>query len=193
VQVAAIAAALNDAATSSTAAEAARIASKNATVTFHNNTDFLRTFGSDLIKLIKAYADATGNPAVYTLASIPPPAAPSPLGPPAKPSDLSSTLTTAGSIDLEWKGSRQGGTSFNIFRATTTPGQPTGAWTLIGTSEKRKFTDSAVPTGLASVTYRVVAVRSGGTSDPSDVSTLFFGTAPGQNPAGGNSGLTLAA
>lgn len=194
-QIAALASLLSEADSALSIAEGARITSKNATVDFHNAADALRELGGDFITLIKANAEATNNPDIYTLASIPPPAAPSPLGPPATPTNLTTTLTTAGSIKLRWRGSRRGGTSFKIWRSTTLPGMGATQWQLINSVEENKFEDGTIPLGLESVTYRVVATRSGGSSEPSDVSTIFFGSAGGQasTNATGGTNLTIAA
>jgi len=142
--------------------------------------------GSDLIKTVRAYAETTEDPTVYASAQIPAPATPTPLGPPATPTDLAVTLTTVGDLELTWKASRAGGTSFSIERQTG----PTGSWSLIGTSEDKTFTDSAVPTGETQIAYRVTAARSGGASDPTPPFVVYFGTA---GASSGGESLTLAA
>ncbi len=179
--------------TAATAATAARIVSRDATLLFHYHADQLRAYGGDMIKLIKAGAEINNDPSIYAQASVPPPAEPSPLGPPPTPIELNSHLNTAGHVVLTWKCTRRGGTSFNIVRRTTAPAQPVSGWTLIGTSEEQRFIDSTLPVGLESATYRVVASRAGGMSEPSDVSTIFFGTGNQQATEEGEGGLTLAA
>jgi hypothetical protein len=167
-------------------AEAARIASKNATVEFHWRYDRLRKYGADLIKVIKAFAETNEDARVYTAASIPLPGPPTPLGPPQTPVNLTATLNTAGAIKLEWEASRRGGTSFAVERSLTGSGRP---WTLIGVSETKSFTDGHVPTGLAEIAYRVTAARSGGASVPTAPLVVLFGTETNeQAPA-----LTVAA
>ena len=193
VQVTQLATLLNDAQAALAAATAARIASKDATLLYHYHADLLRAYGGDMITLIKAGAEINNDPSIYAQASVPPPADPSPLGPPPIPTDLLTRLNTAGQVALTWKCTRKGGTSFNIARRTTAPTQPVSGWTLIGTSEVQRFIDTALPVGLESATYRVIASRAGGSSVPSDVSTIFFGTGNQQETEDGNSGLTLAA
>lgn len=192
-QVTELATLLNDAQAALAAATAARIASKDATLLYHYHADLLRAYGGDMITLIKAGAEINNDPSIYAQASVPPPAEPSPLGPPPMPTELSSHLNTAGQVVLTWKCPRSGGTSFSIARRTTAPAQPVSGWTLIGTSEEQRFIDTALPVGLESATYRVVASRVGGSSEPSDVSTLFFGTGNQQATEEGEGGLTLAA
>ncbi|MCL4219791.1 MAG: hypothetical protein KJZ65_00340 [Phycisphaerales bacterium] len=187
--VSAIANAVNAAQTALAASEAAHNTARSATVTLDNNMTALRSLGGDLVKTIRTYAETTGNPNVYALSNLPPPAKPSPLGPPQPPADLLSQLDTTGAVRLTWKASRRGGTSFTIERRTATPGATPGPWSLIGSSEERSFLDADVPTGLASATYRVTAHRSGGSSTPSDVTTVYFGSG-GQSSG---DGLALAA
>lgn len=167
----------------------ARNASKSATVVYYNSSDQLRDFGAEIIKAIKLQAESTNDPNVYALADVPPPAAPSPLGPPATPKDLTATLNTAGEITVEWDGSRAGGTSFTIQRSTS---GITGPWTIVGTSEERLFKDTAVPRGFDAVSYRVIAARSGGASGPSSAVSVLFGNTNSEQSSGGE-GLTLAA
>ena len=190
-QVADLAGKLAAAQTDESAAFDARIASKNATANYYTSSDDLRNFGSDLIKTIKAFAETTNNPGVYTAASVPPPSPPTPLGPPATPKNLSYKLNTAGEIELEWDSSRTGGTSFTIERSIT---GATGPWSIVGTSEEAAFTDTAVPSGVASVAYRVIASRSGGSSNPTAALVVLFGNSSGSTEtASGDTDLTIAA
>ena len=186
----AIANAVNAAQTALAAAEVARNASKSATVALEQAMQTLRTLGGDLVKAIRTTAEVTGNPAIYTLSNLPPPATPSPLGAPPIPTNFSAVLNNAGEIELRWTCTRVGGTSFTIQRSIT--GAP-NSWSIIGTSEKATFTDSAVPVGLASIQYRVIASRSGGSSTPTAPSVVLFGNTSQQQQQTGGSGLTLAA
>lgn len=190
--VTALAALVSSAQDAFNAAEVARNASKAATLTLESAIAALRELGGDYVKTIRTRAETTGNTAIYTLANLPAPAKPAPLGPAETPTDLTTTLTTGGSVELSWRGSRTGGTSFRIYRSIKTPDAEPTSFELLGTSEERRFVDTNLPTGLQNATYYVVAVRSGGPSAPSDVSTLFFGTAAG-NPVTQQKKLTIAA
>lgn len=189
-QVAALSALVNTARDSYEAANAARTAARTATTAQNLDVDTMYDLGADLIKMIRAYAEATNNPTVYNNAQIPPPAPAAPLGPPQTPKDVSGVLNSAGHIELRWSGTRTGGTSFLVERSVNSSGGP---WTLIGTSEERTFTDEHVPTSIQTVSYRITAVRSGGASNPTNPFTILFGTASesGEGAAGG--GLSLAA
>ncbi len=174
------------------AAQAARNLAKAATEQQDIAVAAMLEIGRAQVRVIRAWAFKTSNPNVYAMAQIPAPADPTPLGPAEQPTDLTTTLTTGGSIELAWQGSRVGGTSFRIFRSLKNPGAESGPFILIGTSEERRFTDSTIPTGLQNATYYIVAVRSGGASQPSDVSTVYFGSAEG-NPVTSKKNLTIAA
>ncbi|HED52858.1 MAG TPA: fibronectin type III domain-containing protein [Phycisphaerales bacterium] len=175
-----------------TAALAARESAKAATLEQTNALKGMDTLGGDLIKTIRAFAETTQNPDVYATAQIPAPAAPTPMGPPETPTALSATITNAGEVELAWTASRAGGTTFAIERRTQTPGQPFGAWELLGSTPKKEFTDTAVPVGLESAQYRITADRTGGQSTPTEPVVVLFGSASGQS-AGGTSSLGLAA
>ena len=151
--------------------------------------------GADLIKTIRAFAQTTNDNAVYTVAEIPPPSPPTPLGPPATPKNLVGVINAAGEIVLDWDASLAGGTSFSIERSTVSS---TGPWTLIGTSEESGFTDAVVPSGVDGISYRVIAARSGGTSTPTAPLTILFGNtgsaaSDSAGSASSGDGLTFAA
>ncbi len=173
-----------------TFAHIARNNAKSATANYYAASDNLNELGRILIRNIKTTAETTGNPQVYILADVPEPAEPSPLGPPPIPTDLLARLSTSGIVHVTWKCTRRGGTSFQVFRSLTSPDNQNTPYVMIGVSEEQKFTDSNVPAGYMAVTYKIVAGRGGGYSDPSDPTILYFGAAPQQQ---GNTGLTLAA
>jgi hypothetical protein len=168
---------------------AARAVSVASTGVYHTETDVLKDFGAGLVKTIKAFADATDDVNVYFTATIPPPSPPAPLWAPEAPTDVTTVLKNTGSIEIEWQGSREGGTSFLVERSVTPVGGTAGPWVLLDSVEERTFADEAVPQGLAVAVYRVFAKRSGGISDASQTATIFFGT----EGASGATDLTLAA
>lgn len=173
-----------------TAAHIQRNNAMSATANFYIASDALNELGRLLIRNIKTTAETTGNPQVYVLADVPEPADPSPLGAPPIPTNLIATLSTSGIVHLKWKCTRRGGTSFQVFRSLTSPDNQNTPYVMVGVSEEQKFTDSNVPAGSLAVTYKIVAGRGGGFSDPSDPTILYFGAAPQQQD---NPGLTLAA
>ena len=178
-------------------AQDARQASKDATLAQNIAFDGLLNFGADLIKIIRAYAEVNDSPMVYTLAGIPQPAEPTPLGPPATPTDLVATLNTSGGVVVTFKGSKAGGTAWVVERRTVVAGGGTPtAWSKVGITETKSYTDEALPQGLDSVQYRVIASRSGGLSAPTQPVVLQFGTVAGASQSGApqnTAGIKLAA
>lgn len=175
-----------------TAAITARNAARAATSAQNDAIDLMAELGGDLVKTIRAFAETTNNPNVFNIAVIPPPAPSAPLGPPQTPANLTTLLNNAGQVQLSWGGTRAGGTSYLIERSVASSAGP---WTLVGTSEERRFTDQNVPSAVPSVSYRVTATRSGGSSSPTAPVTILFGTNSGQGgaDAGDSGSLSLAA
>jgi hypothetical protein len=167
----------NDAAA---AQAAAKIAAKNATVTYHEAANDLRSFGAELIAAIKAKALSVGGDSVYTLASIPPPATPTPRPAPGQPTEIKAVLTPLGEVEMTWKcvNSPGGGTIYNVFRYAG-GGTPTPAdWTYVGGTGEREITDATPPAGAALIMYKIQAVRST-VVGPWAVVNVFMGVASG--------------
>lgn len=152
-----------------------RIQSKNKTAAFHLSSDDLRDFGSDLIATVKARAEATNDPTIFQKASIPPPSPPSPVGPPATPTNLVAISNPFGYIDLAWKGARSNGVQFTIQRQSIELDGTLGTWTTIATVPANEYSDTTVPTGFRGMNYRVWAQRTGGQSQPTESTTVWFG------------------
>lgn len=158
------------------AAQVSRNAAKSQTIIQNASVAAMNETGAGFIDTIRAFAKKTGNPGVYAAADIPAPAPPTPLGVPDVPTDVTAKINNDGHVELEWKGSREGGTSFRVERSTTPVGGAQSGWTLLTTVEERAFVDSAVPQGLASAFYRIKAQRAGGTSVASEPGQVLFGT-----------------
>lgn len=170
-------------------AQTARQDSKNATNTLKNASALMSEFGGDLVKMIRSFAEASNNPNVFTLASIPPPAPPTPAGPPEPPTDLSADPNADGTITLKWKGSVASQTFFTVWRRIGT----TGSFTQIGSLASKRFIDDGVPppTGPNAATqifYNVRSQRGTAFSAPSDTTVVQFGV-----PAGDAGGMAEAA
>lgn len=183
-QVADLATATVNARMSFVAAQAARDASKAATVTQNSNAKDMRLIAADLVRQIKAFAEAQPSPnAVYAAAQISPPSPPSPMPAPGKPVDFAINLEPDGSVTLTWNADNaaaSGGAFFTVARKL--PGQST--FTGIGgtsgsTTESRRmrFTDSTVPASAASAgaQYIVQGFRGTRAGTPSDTLLVQFG------------------
>jgi hypothetical protein len=169
-----------------TAAQNARLAAKAATTTFHTNIATMRSTVGDMVKLVKAFADASANPgAIYAAAQIPEPAAPTPPAPPSMPTSVTVGLNPDGSITLRWKAtdsSPSSGCTFNISRRLGT----TGMYQICGSGTSKRggnyeFTDLTLPYGTQAASYIIVGKRSNPpqTGTPSEAINVQFGVGGG--------------
>ncbi len=170
---------------------AARAASKNATVALNDAMTALRKLGGDAVISIRAYAETTNNPSVYTIASIPPVSPATPTPPPEQPQALAGAINNTGAIVLSWQASRAVGTQFIIQRQMVPLEGTAHPWVAIATSTTLEYSDTSVPVGFRGVNYRVYAQRASGTSNASTTLNLVFGNQGSQQQ--GQGGLTIAA
>lgn len=156
-----------------TSAESTRQTARAATVTYNSDARLMREDVADVIRQIKAYAEAQAVPdTVYAAAEIPVPLPPAPQPAPGIPTNFTIGLELSGAITLRWKctnATPSSGTFFNISRTIG------AATTSIATVGMKKFTDSTLPRGTSSVTYQVTPVRSDVSFPPSAGITVQFG------------------
>lgn len=164
-----------DARAAYTAAQAARIAAKNATLGQTTNVRNMTDLGADAIRYIRAYADSrptmVQREAVYQASSVPPPAPPQPAGPPVAPTNVIADPNADGTVTIKWRGSTANQTFFSIWRRV---GNMT-TWTQIGSVATKKFVDTTVPAGTPSCRYYIVAQREDAMSPASDEAVCNFG------------------
>src|SRR4051794_2173604 len=137
-----------------TAAQVARDAAKNATQELKDAMAAMETAGAGIIKQVRAKAEMSGDPAVYTLAMIPPPPTPTAVGAPGLPYRFGAALNPDGSLELTWKCDnppRCSNVLYQIYRKI----ESSGEYTYIGGVGQRKFTDATLPSGLSSVMYQI--------------------------------------
>jgi hypothetical protein len=125
------------------------------------------------VKTIRAFAESAEVPIdVYSAAQLPPPAKGSPAAAPAKPNSLTVTLRAGeGALEISWKARNPRGTqgtSYIVRRRLAGETQ----WSFIGVTGAKRFVDTGVPAGIASVQYTVQGQRadqSGAWSEVLDV------------------------
>jgi hypothetical protein len=140
--------------------QAALLAAKNATATFYNAVITMNTAGSACIKKIRAMAETSGDPTVYTKAQIPAPPTPTPVGPLGTPSDFKAKLDAAtGALNLSWKCSNPANATGMVYQIWRQIGA-TGELVYLGGVGAKKYTDADLPRGTAQVQYQIQAVRS---------------------------------
>lgn len=162
--------------TAYTSRETAAQAARAATLTQNTAVDALRTAAADTLRVIKAFAEASANPAaVYAIAQIPPPAAPSPRPAPGQPFDFKVTLNPSGSVTLKWKCPNPAGSTGTVYHVYRSVGG--GGPVDLGTIGVRSFTDETVPASAAGVgaVYIVQAQRADLLGEPSLPLTVLFG------------------
>jgi hypothetical protein len=193
-QVTALATLTTQARAAYNAAEAARQASKAATLNYYERVRAMHSgpgAGSDMIELIKNYADTTDNAQVYVDAQIPAPATPGVTPPPGTPFEFTVGLLQNGAVELKWKCNNPSGTSGTIYEVKRRIGSAASApFTFVGATGVRSFTDETIPGGGGSspCTYQVTAVRSTARGNPAQF-TVSFGIGGGGG-AGGNFAIT---
>lgn len=153
--------------------QSAITASRSATVKAKTLIADARAETADLIRFIKAFAQAQPNPdLIYSAADLPPPAAPSPAAPPAQAENFKAELTGDGFINLTWKApvTASGAVVWLISRRIGM-----GPYVSVGVSGERAFTDETIPLGSSSVSYKVQGQRGQTLGDVSLPFTLQFG------------------
>jgi len=141
------------------ARQAAQQAAEAATLAQRDAVDAMSNAGAALIEKIRAKAKQVGGNSVYTLAEIPAPATPGPIGPLGKPSDFVVTLDESGALHLKWKCTNPpaaSGTFYQIWRRIG----PAGEFAYLGGTGDKKLVDATVPAGASALTYQLQAVRS---------------------------------
>src|SRR5690606_14072953 len=108
---------------------------------------------------------------IYELAQIPAPAEKAPAPPPGQPYDFAAVLLQNGTLDLTWKcgNSKRSGAVYHIYRKDDV----TGRFILLGGQTVRKFNDTQVPSGVATLTYRIQAVRASGVGQDGEFNVNF--------------------
>jgi hypothetical protein len=137
---------------------AAHEAAKNATAALDTAVDELIVAGMDIVRQIRAKAEIDGN-GVYTLAEIPAPATPGPIGPLGTPTEFGATFDGAGGLNLKWKCTNpknSGGTVYQVWRRVGGVGE----FSFLGNAGGKRFLDTTIPAGSSQVTYQVRAIRS---------------------------------
>lgn len=143
----------NEALAAETDADEANNAKLAASGTFRSKADTMRESAVAAVQAIKAFAQTSGDPAVYQAAQIPEPSPPSPAQPPEAPSQLTATFINGGRLDLAWKGKGPQGTFYNVLRRF----DEAEAYVSIGTTTRKSFEDETLPGGTSRVYYQIVA------------------------------------
>jgi hypothetical protein len=138
---------------------AAQDAAKGATNDLRIALAAMVTAFSDIAKQVNVKASTAGD-GVYSLANLPVPATPGPIGPLGEPNRFKVALdNVTGALVLIWKNTNPrgaGGATYQIYRRFGNEGE----FAFIAGTGEKKFTDSTIPAGTAQVQYKIQAVRS---------------------------------
>ena len=127
---------------------------------------------------IDSFAKSSGDPDVYARAGLPEPKTPSERPAPPAATAVTTRVRPGGNVLFGFKLRSGGGCVYEVQRRTTTLGNVVSPWEFVGLAEDNKrFEDTEVPRGVASVSYRVRARRTNGNAGEwSDASTVYYGT-----------------
>ncbi len=168
----------------------AKNAAKAATTAWNNAVTAMRNSGGNLVKTIKAFAETTNNPTVFSMAQIPMPAAPTPLPPPGQPTTFTVQLTGTGAVQITWKATN-GAASTGAFFVVSRKLVGESVFTNVGNVGTKKFTDSTITQGTTGATYIVQGFRGNQSGMPSEQLSVQFGVSAGGGLV--NSQLKMAA
>lgn len=158
-------------------------AAKTATVAYNAALSNLGTFGAAMMATIRAYAEATDDEGVYQKADIPPPAKPTPAGPPVTPTEFTADPNADGTITLKWKGSVAQNGGFDLERSIDG-----GAYTAIKSTRSKTYLDKAIPMNSAMIVYRIYGTRDDVRNENPATTQVLFGTLPPELQAAFRSG-----
>jgi hypothetical protein len=159
------------------AAQAARVASKNATMAETAAVNSMLGGGRALVNTMKSFIEAAHNETLWSQSGLSPDAPPGPAPDPVAPYTMTASLDVDGNVILNWKTSQPAGLSgisYSIRRALNE-----GAFVLLDTVGGKTFTDETVPVGTQSVSYTIKARHGTQSSDWSPAFTVRFGRAGG--------------
>lgn len=131
---------------------------KSATNTYNLAIAAMTDASADIIRQVKTQAGIVGDE-VYSLANIPAPATPGPIGPLGQANNVAASLDGNGGLLIKWKCTNPksaGGTTYQVWRRIGTAGE----YTFLANVGVKEFVDSTVPASVSSLTYKIRAVRS---------------------------------
>lgn len=170
-------------------AQAARQASKDATMNLQNAVSGVRALGGAYIAIIKGFAESTNDMDVYALAGVSPSNPPGTVPAPVPPTQFGATVNPDGSLTIKWRVSQPEGVTGVQYMVSRRVNGGNGPFTFVGAEGSNKsFTDLTLPVGVDKVEYIVQPKRNGVFGEQSNVFSVQFGSVSG----GGMSIATIA-
>lgn len=157
-----------------------------------------RTIAASDVKKIRTFALEQADPnKVFGLAAIPAPKTPNFGVPPGTPTGTNVTLdVNTGNLEVRFECNNPPGLSGTVYlvqRRTASANAPTvyGPYTQAAVTSVKRFIDSTITSGTASVQYIITAQRGTIQGRPSTPITVQFGRA-GNGPGVGVGGMTFS-
>jgi hypothetical protein len=138
--------------------------------------DAMCNAGADVITQVRLKSRTAGD-VVFTLAELPIPGTPTPVGTPGLPYKIVATLNPNGSLSFTRKCNNPRGCDGEIYQVYRKV-DATGDYEYLGGSGERKFIDLTVPQGVPSVMYQIQGTRSTSVGLEANF-TVNFGTTSG--------------
>ena len=153
-------------------AQEARNAAEAATQAYHTAVATMNRAGVNVLTTIRVYASTTNNTGVLNIAKVDPRADNGPLPAPGTPIMPSTSLSQTGAVTLSWKCKNPRGSEGTVYEiCRRVDGER--AFTRVGTSGTRKYTDDAIPRGASTIVYQVTAIRSTRRGNPALFNVRF--------------------
>jgi len=163
-----------------TSVEQVRAESLATTQDFYTDMDATHKKASDMIATIKAFAESSDTPAaVYLLAGITGKDAPTPAAAPETPAITSAQIAADGNVTIGFTARGPTGTVWLVSRKLNTQ----TAYTFLGQSDGKEYTDTTLPTGVTTATYIVKGVRGQLSGLSSPPTTFQIGNVQGVSAA----------
>jgi hypothetical protein len=121
-----------------------------------------RALASAAVATIRAKAATEDDPTLLSTAGLDPKAAGGPLAAPGKPERFETRLLDMGQLLLTWKCANPRtakGTVYEVRRMYRDAAGRETQYELLGTAGSRRYIDTMVPAGAASITYQITGVR----------------------------------
>lgn len=151
---------------------------RDAALVYRTEVGTMRATAAALLATIRATAKRSDEPgAVYSAASVPPPAGRGPSPTPGTPGRFTTRLLFGGSLRVEFECPHPAGVrgvTYRVERLVLNGTAPGGRPEFLLNAKKRGFTDDTIPPGTARVEYRVTAQTSTRDGDMAG-HTVWFG------------------
>lgn len=159
------------------AADIARVASKNATMDQTEAITAFRAITGAYISIIRGFAESSNNPGVYALAGISPDDPRSTLPPPNTPEMFTANVNPDGSLTIKWKVAQPAGVTNVSYIVRRRLNGAAGAFVQLGSATtKKSYTDETLPVGVDRVEYMIQPTRGTVVGPQSPIFTVQFGS-----------------